>query len=77
MVTGGLGAFDESFRRLDCGTVIESRACPRELELEGDVGPVGSDELGCATEQRDCSPVIPAVVRAVAGGRESGGGAVG
>jgi hypothetical protein len=53
------------------------RAYPRELELERDVGPVGSDKLGCATEQRGCSPGIPAVDRAAAGGRESGGGAVG
>jgi hypothetical protein len=51
--------------------------CPCKLELERDVGPVRAYELGCASEQRGSGPVVLAVDRAVAGGREPGGGAVG
>jgi hypothetical protein len=42
MVTSGLGALGDRFRRLYCRTHIEVPVCPRGLELERDVGPVRS-----------------------------------
>ena len=77
VVASGLGAFGDRFRRLDRRTQIEVSVCPRGLELERDVGPVRAYELGCASEQRGSGPVVLAVDRAVAGGREPGRGAVG
>ncbi len=77
MVTSGLGAFGDRFRRLDRRMQIDVPLCPCGLELERDVGPVRSYELGCAIEQRGSGPVVLAIDRAVAGGREPGGGAVG
>jgi hypothetical protein len=77
MVTGGLGAFSEGVCHFDRPMHIELPVCPRGLELEDDVGPVWSYELGCAIEQRGSGPVVLAVDRAVASGREPGRCAVG
>ena len=58
-------------------STIDVPLCPCGLELERDVGPVRSYELGRPSEQRGPGPVVLAVDRAPAGGGESRGGAVG
>ena len=78
MVAGGLGTFGHGFRSLRESDPIEVVRCPEGLELEREVEPMRSDELGRPGEQRGSGPGgLLTVDRAVAGGRELGGGTVG
>jgi hypothetical protein len=76
LVTGGPGTFGDRFRRRYSRRPIEVCGYPHGLELKREVGPVRAYELGCASEQNGCGPVVLAVDRPVSGGGESGGGAV-